>query len=427
MDIRNKLETLIKKPALRQGGIVLFDQGFLSIATFVTGVLVARTVSKDDYGLYVLIFSFLLIVSSIHRALVTLPLTIHLPRLNKEEQNVYIGSGLMMTLILGILVCLGLIAYSLTSIRFDTLDTASTNQTILTLTCLIIPFLAREYVRNALFARLHFFSSLVANFTATTLQLTGISALYYYDLLTVTYAITTIFLSTLIAASLMLWSHRKTIHVRPGNLKNDFNRGLSITKWSLLNVLGLFGASQSFIWILLFLMNTEAVAIYGACFALSSVMSPFLRAMNAYLLPRMSHSFKDGNKSNLQHILRTSILALSIPYGIWTLVGSVFAEPLMHILYSDAYQGYGLLVALLLLKSMIEGVSAPLTSTLQTMERQHVTTISLLIGSFIAIAGGIVMINLYGLTGAGIIAVISVAVRATWQFIDINKQLKFSR
>src|SRR5205814_5715341 len=53
-DMIGKLRLYLEKPALRQGSLVLLDQGFVSLATFLTGAMLARATEKGEYSAYVL-------------------------------------------------------------------------------------------------------------------------------------------------------------------------------------------------------------------------------------------------------------------------------------------------------------------------------------------------------------------------------------
>ena len=88
--LSDTLGLLYRKPSLREGSIVLIDQGFFSVATFVTGVLVARASTKEEYAVYVLGWSLVLIIQGLQRALVNGPFTVYAPRLNRYLIAIFI-------------------------------------------------------------------------------------------------------------------------------------------------------------------------------------------------------------------------------------------------------------------------------------------------------------------------------------------------
>lgn len=415
------IRTLLTTSIFRHGGAVLFDQGFLSIATFATGIFIARATSKEEYGAYVLTWSLLLILASVHRAIVQLPLTVYLPRMDEKEKNQYQGSALIFTLcVAALFIILVAIVLSIQP-RSEINNNVAWSEVGILIIILATPYLLREYIRNALFARLSFTASITANFIATTAQLSSIALLYYTNRLDLISALWTIIGSSALAAGLMLFHHHHHIEITKSRIVSDFNKGRKMAKWILLNVLGMMGASQAYPWILLIMLDTTAVAVFGAAMAVASVISPILRAANAYILPRMSHGYKDGNSDNLKRMLRKSIIALLIPYSIWTLLGSLFADKLLTLFYTDEYSGFGLVVILLLVKTMIESVSTPLTSVLQTLEKPEITTYALGIGSVITLALTPIAISQHGIVGAAAVAVVSATIVATYKYIMFTR------
>lgn len=415
------ITTLLRGNILKQGSIVLFDQGFLSIANFVTGVLVARACSKEDYGIYVLAWSILLIFVSAQRALVHIPFTVYMPKLSDIEKDTYQGSTLAHTTLLSFTLFIVLTIASVSIGDTIVYRSGSIQQFGLILAALTIPLLFREYIRSILFARLDFISSLFANATATLLQLSIITYLYLKEQLNPTTAIIAILMGSIFAASIMLWTHRDKFNIKLDHITKDFKRGWVISKWMVINVLGMIGSSQAYAWLLLFLTSTQTVAVYGAAFAVSNVMAPFLRAINAYVLPRMSHGYKDDNIKTLRRMLLMSILAPLFPYGIWTITASIFADEIMVMLYTSEYAGYASIVIILLVKNMIESVSSPLTLALQTLERPEITTQSLILGALITFTLGAYLIYQYQIIGAAIATLTTTLAIATYKYFWISR------
>ncbi|HEC05348.1 MAG TPA: hypothetical protein ENJ12_00720 [Thiolapillus brandeum] len=75
--------------------LVLFDQGMLSIASFVTGIFVAQSTGKEEFGLYILCWSILNVLLGFSDALANRPFAIHLPHMQQDERAGYQGSALI--------------------------------------------------------------------------------------------------------------------------------------------------------------------------------------------------------------------------------------------------------------------------------------------------------------------------------------------
>jgi O-antigen/teichoic acid export membrane protein len=424
MGVVSRLASLARKPALRQGGIVLIDQGALSLATFVVGILVARATSKEEYGLYILGWSLLLILQGFHKALVGVPFTVYAPRLSPPERTIYQGSTLVHTLVLGLIISAMLMFFWLWNPLQHTPQFTGIEDLLPLLAITVIPFMTRDFMRNAMLAQLEVSASVLVNLTATVFLVIVLGALFATKTLTVNNSFYTYAATSCAAAVYMIVTYRTRIKFVGSRLISDLARGWRIGKWIVVNAMGYTAASQAYPWMLLYFIDPETVAVFGACLAIAGLFTPLLRGATAYILPRMAHAYKDGDDINLSRMLRLSLLVLGLPYGVWFIVGSIMGDQLVTLFYTDAYQGYGLLVALLLAKTFVESVSTPLTNVLQTLERTDVTAVALIIGAVVTLGLGPIVIPQAGLNGAGWAALLSSVATAAWKWFSIRKILR---
>ena len=99
LPVRRKLPSLrrIFSPdrALHQGFLSLADQAVASITNFVTGVIIARATSKEEFGLYMLGFTLIMLMTDLQTSLIATPYMVYAPRLKGTEQALYAGSTLI--------------------------------------------------------------------------------------------------------------------------------------------------------------------------------------------------------------------------------------------------------------------------------------------------------------------------------------------
>ena len=415
-----KIRNILKKPALRQGTVVLADQGFLSVATFLTGVMVARATTKEEYSFYVLTMSVVFILQGAQRALISLPYTILAPSLDEREQKIYFGNTLLHTFMLCAILATCLILLYVINAG----DTKVSLYNYLPLAAFVLAaYTLREHLRTAMLARLHVWGAFFPNFTGTVLQLGLVVYFFVAGMLAVKNALWILAICSTLAAGMMFYGQWNSLSVSVGKSWDDFLRSWDIGKWTLGNVLWYVGASESYTWLVLFLLDKKAVAAYGVCFATASILAPFLRGANAYMLPRMVHGYRDRNTANLVRLLRLSVIVISIPYGLWLVLGILFGEKIITLLYSQTYAGYGILMSILIGKTLIESAATPVASALQTIGRSDATTKSLILGSCVSLSVGPAMIWKLGLLGACIASVISSAAHFAWKWYILKKTL----
>ena len=414
---------LLRTPAIRQGAVVLVDQGALTLATFITGVLVARGNSKEEYGLYVLGWSLLLTVQSFQRALIDLPFTIYAPRLDAGSQKTYQGSTLIHTLGLCAISVLAMLGAYTWGVREMAANKNTLFSILPSLTIAVAPLILRQYIRNSLLALLKVWASVGVSIVATLSLLPIVTGLYFAGYLSIRTAYQIFAIVYAAATMAMIWKHRGRYLFNAKKLMPDFLRGWPIARWALIDVFAYMGAAQAYPWLLLLLMDYQAVAIYGVCLAMASVLAPFLRGSSAYISPRMAHGHKGNNPDSLIRLLRLSILFLSGPFVLWLIIGVAFREHILSFVYGDSYRDFGLLFVLLLIGVTITSISAPLTNALQTLERADVNTGSLLVGALITMTSGWFLISSFGLIGAGVASVGSAAATTMWRWFFLRRVL----
>ena len=73
---------------------VLFDQVLVSGTSFVTTVLIGRVLGKGQLGLYVLVYSVVIVLLEVQNSFIASPYTIHSPRLDQLRQAQHTGNAL---------------------------------------------------------------------------------------------------------------------------------------------------------------------------------------------------------------------------------------------------------------------------------------------------------------------------------------------
>lgn len=426
MLIARRLGAFLRRPAVRHGTMVVLDQGLLSIATFVTGALLARATTKEAYGVYVLGLSVVLLFQGCQRALVNVPFTVYAPKLHGDEQKAYQGSAFLHTLILCALVSIAMpIACLLSHGTYESLSSEADACVIFSLLGVVTAsFFLREFIRNVLLARLQIWAGVAVNCSATGLQLAITGWLFAAHRLTLTNTFEVMAATSALAAGYMIWSHRGQMRIVTRRVWRDFLHGFRTGKWVLIDVFAYMAASQAYPWLVLYFSDARQVAVFGVCAAFAGLPGPFARGAGAYIQPRMVHGYKDGNIASLSRLLGLSFRVMCIPYFAWLLIGSAFANELIGLIYGRSYSGYAVLATLLLIRVVIEGVSSPLSQALQTLERADVATLGLVIAAILTLALGSLLIMQLGLEGAGIAAVAASLASAAFKWTALRRILR---
>ena len=129
----------------------VISQALLSAGNFIIGLILIRNTSDVQYGYYVLVFSAILLLTSLHNAFFNPSLSTRLPKLDKKERSELIGglyrAQLRLFPIFGVIVVLIAIA-----LWYMGILNSDTGPLLVAAVIAILAILHREYFRKVLFA-----------------------------------------------------------------------------------------------------------------------------------------------------------------------------------------------------------------------------------------------------------------------------------
>src|SRR5215831_14437571 len=95
-----------------KGGLAMVDQGLISGSNFVVSIVLARWMSRDEYGSYALGFAIFLLAAQLHQSLLLEPMAVFGGSVYRNHVRYYVRALLHMHLLfaLGIVLVLGVSA-----------------------------------------------------------------------------------------------------------------------------------------------------------------------------------------------------------------------------------------------------------------------------------------------------------------------------
>ena len=193
--------------ALHQGILSLADQAVASATNFLTGVIIARTCSKEELGLYMLGFSLILLMTDFQTSLITTPYMVYAPRLKGRAHALYTGSTLIHQLAFCLITMLGVAcgAFAVTS----GMGPRGLGPVLWALCVVIALIMLREHARRVSFARLKLRTAFLFDTLIAVGQISGLLLLARFRLLSASRAYWVIGSVCGIAVLGWLWSDRE--------------------------------------------------------------------------------------------------------------------------------------------------------------------------------------------------------------------------
>jgi O-antigen/teichoic acid export membrane protein len=382
-----------------KGILTVLDQIVVSGTNFIITIIIGRACIKDELGLYVLGFTIVVLALDLQYVLIISPYTVTIPEFFGEEHSSYTGSTLVHHLCLSILV---IIIIGVTSaIMFWLHKSRDLTLVLIILSATIWPIMIKEYVRLIFIANLQIRKAFFFDLSVAFFQIFGIITLAFFGLLSarITYIIIGCSSGLISYLAWYIWI-RKAIFIIGKEIRKDFSRNWSFSKWMLLSTILFTINVQLYPWIINYFFGPGDTGIFSACKNLIYLTNPLLIGMGVYLVPLSSHNFIKRGVNGLRKIVLYSTILLSIIIGIFCIIVLKYGGLLVQILYGAQFAGNGRLVGIFAIGIFVWSLSLPANYGLLAMKKPDADSKGYLIVLGFNITIGILLVRHLGIYGA---------------------------
>jgi O-antigen/teichoic acid export membrane protein len=383
---------------LAQGLYSLADQGVASITNFATGVIIARASSKEEFGLYMLGFTLILLVTDLQTSLIATPYMVYAPRLKANAHALYAGSTLIHQVVFSLLTMLVLAAAALGA-RFG-LGPAGLQAVLTALAAVISLIMLREFVRRICFARLKLRSAFVFDTCIGGGQLLGLLLLAHFRLLSASTAYWVIGPVCGVAVLCWLWLDRRFYHLRLDESVADLKRNWTFGRWVFASGLLATASTNLYPWLIAFFHGTAAAGVFAACLGVVSASNPMLLGIQNFVGPKIAHEFAANGARALRRLVLKISAVLVLPVSALTLTLVLWGDRFIALLYGHRYAGNGLVVSILALNLLVSAVVFSFSRALFAIERADLDFWFNLAAFLTMATVGLAFVRSYGPLGA---------------------------
>ena len=322
------------KSLLYKSGIASIDQALLSGINFLISIVLIKTVSKPEYGLYSIFFPITLFMGSIQNAVINTPLAVLLITKKGDEKRKYVGALFFgQYLLLFPLAFIGIIGGIITY-YFNLLE-SSESAIIVAISLASIGILCREFLRAYFFA----------NETPNTVLI--IDVLYFVIISTLGF-LTYTFVQLDVAVIFFLMGlssfltgiffiNRNKWNFSRSDIKSSYSENWKYGKWSLIGVTVTHIQTYSYLYLLGILVSSVAVADVSAARLL---LMPLILAPAGWKKVILPHGSKLREKNRLPRLFKEQVI-VSVAYVIivtaFVFVLIFFKPVLLKIILSNKY------------------------------------------------------------------------------------------
>jgi O-antigen/teichoic acid export membrane protein len=369
-----------------QGFLSLADQAVASITNFATGVIIARASSKEEFGLYTLGFTLVLLLTDLQTALIATPYMVFAPRLKDESHALYTGSTLIHQLVFGVLATL---AVGIERILWALAAVGSL-------------LMLREFVRRICFALLKLKTVFAFDLVIGVCQVGGLLLLAHFHVVTASRAYWFVGSLCGIAVLCWLWLNRRLYQLKFSEAVADLKRNWNFARWVFASGLVATCGLNLYPWLLAFYHGTAAAGVFAACMGVVSASNPALLGIQNFLGPKIAHEFAAHGQDALRRmVLRTSAW-LAVPFSVLTLLLILWGDRLIALLYGNRYAGNSRVITILALNLIVTAVGFSFSRALFAVERADLDFLLNLATLAIMFTLGLWLVRAYGPLGVAI-------------------------
>ena len=386
--------------ALNQGFLSLADQAVASVTNFATGVIIARASSKEEFGLYMLGFTLILLVTDLQTSLIATPYMVYAPRLQGRAHALYTGSTLIHQVVFSLLATLVVIGAACAA-RFG-VGPHGLEPVLWALAGVGSLIMLREFVRRICFASLKLRTVFIFDAFIGVGQICGLLVLAHFKLLSASRAYWVIGATCGLAVLCWLWLNRHHYHLRIDESVLDLKRNLIFGKWVFASGLLWTASTNLYPWLLAFFHGAAAAGVFAACLGVVSASNPALLGIQNFLGPKIAHVYAIRGRIGLRKFVLKISGSMAIPVSLLTLIMIFWGDRFIGLLYGSRYTGNGRVVAILACNLLLSAVVFSYSRALFAIERADLDFALNFAAIFIMLTLGLWLVKIHGPFGAAL-------------------------
>ena len=420
---------------IRQIGFSVADQGFSVGGMFVVNIALARTQTKEEYGVFALVYTIFTFLAGLHNAAVLEAYTVHGSGRYSTQFPAYArlfwryNAALTFGLAAALVLVWRVLAWTAP-------DLASWTLLGLALACGLL--LTASFVRRTFYIRRR--PDLAAKFSsiffATCLVLLWIS---------VQLGIFNGFSAFLIVA--IAWSIASLFVMKelPGTGAGHFQEietkyrteHWKYSRWVFVTALVFQLTTQGYYWLTAAFLSVKDVGDLRAMYNLMAPLDQLFGAVTLLVLPMLSFRFASRRLSGLIPLWKYYCLGWVLITACFAVLVTEFGKSTMHILYAGRFDDVADIIKTMALLPLVFGIGHTMNAALKAMEKPQAVFYSYVASGTATFLIGLPLIIHFGLRGAVYGMLVSAGVytlalgitfiscsRAEGQLVDLTAAVK---
>ncbi len=425
------LRARLTGPTVRKGAWATADQALVSLANFATSILLARFCPTEEYGAYVLAASIMFFVNGVHEALITAPMVILGAPKEGPELGQYVlalaaaqaaFAAFASVIVLAVAVLLGPRASG------EGLAAA-----FLGMGVAVLFVQSREFFRRILYMRLALHRAFWSDAVFSVLQFGGLVSLWRAGggmwsppspgYLSARNAFLCLAASSAVGVALGFFLCRRYVGRSLGALRAALRENWRFGKWGLGTSVAALASYEIYKYVLASAGGLGNAAALGACMSVIAFSNPFVKGMRGLFAPLASRKLSNDGPGKLRASVFWWVLGTGTIMGIFVVLVTVFARPLLHALYGGKYDGYALVLGLLSVGAFLGASAAPVTAGLGALRLPNKMFVASAAAALTSLVVGLPLSLGLGVLGAALGIVLANCTSVTTRIVSFGRAL----
>lgn len=376
--------------------VIYADQAVVSGLSFLSGIVLARYLGLEGFGIYSIAWLGVLIASSINQPFIISPMQTLSCRKSSDEQRAYLQilvfkqfffAGIMSALAF---VCVVVMSYIL--------DQWKVQSIILAFPLAVFSFLLQDFFRRYFFVIQKPYNALLIDVIAYGGVLLSAFAIHFVRSMDAQFVLLLTALFFLYASLVALW-WLEGLRFNKKLFKAAFNEHWDFSKWLTATAVLQWFSGNLFIIAAGAILGPAAVGATRMAQNIVGISHVLFLAMENIIPLRAAMAMSKGGIKGMMSYLRRFTLQTGLPVMILMSLIAVFSRSIISLIYGSGFAGYENLLTGFCALYVIIFLGYPLRYAIRTLEKTRLIFFSFIISSLISILTAYPIIKHFGLNG----------------------------
>lgn len=410
------------KQLLKNGIFIIYaDQAVVSGFSFLSGVVMARYLGLQGFGVYSIAWLGVMIASSINQPFIIAPMQTLSGKKEKTEQKEYLQSLVFKQLLVAGLM--GFLAFMAVIIMSYVLDNWKVQSIILAFPLAVFSFLLQDFFRRYFFVIGKPLKALVVDIIAYGGVLLSAFAIHFVRTMDAQFVLLLTAVFFLYASLMGLWS-MEHLHFSPRRIKAVILEHWGFSKWLTATAVLQWFSGNLFIITAGAILGPTAVGATRMAQNIVGITHVLFLAMENIIPVRAAGFQRDGGTEKMFSYLWKFTLQMGMLTLTLLALIAIFSKQIILTFYGSEFIEYRYLLIAFCILYVIIFVGYPLRYAIRTLERTRVIFMSFIASSIFSILSAYPIITFFGLNGVIIGLMLTQLITLGIYLFALRKEMK---